>query len=145
MAASPSTRSTPLPPPSRVTCVYGDSTPFPHEGNFIETIRCSVECGVALLGAHQVIQRAVARAQEIDRARSLERARLHTMNDSVKRALAPEMATHAERMLRAGYSPAAFSPEAGISASPSRTLPRSAASSFFSARVRRAMTTPRRP
>jgi hypothetical protein len=102
MAASPSTRSTPLPPPSRVTCVYGDSTPFPHEGNFIETIRCSVECGVALLGAHQVIQRAVARAQEIDRARSLERARLHTMNDSVKRALAPEMATHAERMLRAG-------------------------------------------
>src|SRR5438477_1092285 len=75
MAASPSIRTTPLPPPSRVACVYGDSTPFPHEGNFIETIRHAVDCGVALLGAQHVIQRAIARAHEIDQARSLERAR----------------------------------------------------------------------
>ena len=82
--------------------MYGDSTPFPHEGNFIESIRHAVDCGVALLGAQNMIQRAIARAQEIDRARSLERARLHTMSDSIKRALASDMTSNAERLLRAG-------------------------------------------
>jgi hypothetical protein len=84
------------------SCVFGDSTPFPYEGNFIETIRHAVDCGVALLASQHAIERAVARVVEIDRARSLERARLETMHDTIRRALATEMASGQERVLRAG-------------------------------------------
>jgi hypothetical protein len=82
--------------------VYGDSTPFPHEGNFIETIRHAVDCGVALLAAQHAIHRAVARAGDVDRAREVERARLDSMGSTVKRALAGEMATTSDRVLRTG-------------------------------------------
>src|SRR5580692_1718947 len=104
MSSSPSIktpRPSLAPPPAapRTSCVYGDSTPFPHEGNFIETIRHAVDCGVALLAAEQTIQRAIARAAEIDRARHLERSRLEAMNATVRRMLAGEMAPNAERLL----------------------------------------------
>jgi hypothetical protein len=82
--------------------VYGDSTAFPHEGNFIETIRHAVDCGVALLGSQHAIHRAMARTSEVDRARHLERSRLESMSATVKRTLAGEMAPNAERLLRAG-------------------------------------------
>ena len=111
MSSSPSIKSSrpspvpgvPAAPPAlRASCVYGDSTAFPYEGNFIETVRHAVDCGVALLGAQHTIQRAIARAAEIDRARHMERSRLEAMNTTVRRTLAAEMAPNAERLLRAG-------------------------------------------
>jgi hypothetical protein len=102
---TPPGRVTPVPPPSsppRGTCVYGDSTPFLHEGNFIETIRHAVDCGVALLSAQHVIHKSIARAQDIDRAREVERARLESLGNTLKRAMAGEMATSSDRLLRTG-------------------------------------------
>ncbi len=87
---------------AHASCLYGDSTAFPHEGNFIETIRHAVDCGVALLGAQQTIERANARAAEVDRAKHIERSRLEAMGNTLKRTLAPEMTPSAERLLRAG-------------------------------------------
>ncbi len=99
----PSGRTTPLPTPvARATCVYGDSTPFPHQGNFIETIRHSVDCGVALLVAQHAIHKALARANEVERARDIERARLDSMGSTIKRALGPELAATSDRVLRTG-------------------------------------------
>jgi hypothetical protein len=89
-------------PASHATCLYGDSTPFPHEGNFIETIRHAVDCGVALLAAQNTIERAVARVAEVDRAKHLERSRLEAMGTLLKRTLTSEMTPNAERLVRAG-------------------------------------------
>jgi hypothetical protein len=82
--------------------VYGDSTPFLHEGNFIETIRHAVDCGVALLTAQHVIHKSIARAQDVDRAREVERARLESLGNTLKRAMGGEMATSSDRLLRTG-------------------------------------------
>ena len=87
---------------ARGSCVYGDSTAFPHEGNFIETIRHAVDCGVALLASQHIIHRAISRISEVDRAKHMERSRLEAMSATVKRTLAVEMAPSAERLVRAG-------------------------------------------
>jgi hypothetical protein len=109
MSTSPLSKPTPRPgllPAVSATqagsCVYGDSTPFPYEGNFIETIRHAIDCSVSILGAQQTIDRALARVAEVDRARHLERARLQTMSETLRRTLAVEMAPSAERLVRAG-------------------------------------------
>jgi hypothetical protein len=113
MSSSPTIKSSSTPKPGqiaavevpatqRASCVYGDSTPFPHEGNFIETIRHAVDCGVALLASQHTIHRAIARSSEVDRARHMERSRLESMHATVKRTLAGEMPPNAERLLRAG-------------------------------------------
>jgi hypothetical protein len=109
MSSSPSIKPTPRPglipavaATPRPSCVYGDSTTFPHEGNFIELIRHAVDCGVSLLGAQHTIHRAIARTSEVDRAKHMERTRLESMSASLKRTLAGEMPPGAERLLRAG-------------------------------------------
>jgi hypothetical protein len=111
MSSSPSIKPTPTPRPGLVpavhapprgSCVYGDSTPFPLEGNFIETIRHATDCGVALLAAQSTIHKAHGRIAEVDRAKHLERARLEAMSGTLKRTLAVEMAPSAERLVRAG-------------------------------------------
>jgi hypothetical protein len=90
------------PPAQPGACVYGDSTPFPYEGNFIETIRHAIDCGVSLLSAQQTLDAANARIAEVDRAKHLEKLRLQAMSGTVKRTLAAEMAPSAERLVRAG-------------------------------------------
>jgi hypothetical protein len=95
-------------PPSRpsepvgAACVYGDSTPFPYEGTFIETIRHAIECGVSLMGAQHTIMRSGARANEVERARQIERARLETMGTALKRNLLADMTGASERVQRTG-------------------------------------------
>ncbi|HEY2511414.1 MAG TPA: hypothetical protein VGI39_11185 [Polyangiaceae bacterium] len=95
-------RLSPVPMAPRAMCVYGDSTPFPYPGTFIETVRHAVDCGVALVTAQHVLQRSTQRVSDIDRAKQLERARLEAMNQSLRRTLAIEMAPSAERLVRAG-------------------------------------------
>jgi hypothetical protein len=87
---------------SRGGCVYGDSTPFLHEGNFIETVRHAVDCGVSLLAAQHAIQKSMARAHDVNRVRDVERGRLETMGHSLKRSLAGEMSAGSDRLLRTG-------------------------------------------
>ncbi len=107
MSSTPSVRpaskpTSVVPPPPRTSCVYGDSTPFPYEGSFIEMIRHAVDCGVVLLTSQHAIHRAIARTSEVNRAKHLERARLEGMNLTLKRTLAVEMAPSADRLIRAG-------------------------------------------
>jgi hypothetical protein len=80
--------------------VYGDSTHFPYDINFIELIRHSVECGVALLQAQHEIVGAVDRTGNFDQLRKQERARLDAMSDAIKLTMTAFTSSKSERMVR---------------------------------------------
>jgi hypothetical protein len=80
--------------------VYGDSTPFPYDINFIELIRHSVECGVTLLSAQSEILGAVDRSGNFDQLRKAERARLDAMADAIKLTMTAFTSSKSERMVR---------------------------------------------
>jgi len=80
--------------------VYGDSTHFPYDINFIELIRHSVECGVALLHAQHEIVSAVDRSGNFDQLRKQERARLDAMSDAIKLTMTAFTSSKSERMVR---------------------------------------------
>ena len=64
--------------------VYGDSTPFPYDVNFIELLRHAVECGVMLMAAQHSIATAVDRSGNFDQLRKQERARMDAMSDAIR-------------------------------------------------------------
>lgn len=80
--------------------VYGDSTPFPFDVNFIELIRQAVECGCALLAAQHEIVNAVDRSGSFEQMRKAERARLDAMADAVKLTMTAFTSSKSERMVR---------------------------------------------
>src|SRR4051794_9697284 len=80
--------------------VFGDSTPFPYDVNFIELIRQSVECGVTLLESQQAISTAADRSGTFEAQRKNERARLEAMGDALKLTLTAFMSSPSERMAR---------------------------------------------
>jgi hypothetical protein len=80
--------------------VYGDSTPFPYDINFIELIRHAVECGVTLLHAQNEIANAVDRSGSFDQLRKAERSRLDAMSDAVKLTMTAFTSSKSERMVR---------------------------------------------
>ncbi len=80
--------------------VYGDSTPFPFDINFIELIRQAVDCGVALLAAQHEIVNAVDRSGSFEQLRKAERARLDAMADAVKLTMTAFTSSKSERMVR---------------------------------------------
>jgi hypothetical protein len=80
--------------------VYGDSTTFPYDVNFIELIRHGVECGVALLQAQHDIITAVDRSGNFDQLRKQERARLDAMADAIKLTMTAFTSSKSERMQR---------------------------------------------
>src|SRR5437773_11303462 len=81
--------------------VYGDSTAFPYDINFIELIRHAVECGVTLMAAQHQIATAVDRSGNFDQLRCQERARLDAMADAIKLTMTAFMSSQSERMVRA--------------------------------------------
>jgi hypothetical protein len=80
--------------------VYGDSTPFPYDINFVELIRHAVECGVQLMASQHAIASAVDRSGNFDQLRKQERARMDAMSDAVKLTMTAFMSSHSERMVR---------------------------------------------
>ena len=80
--------------------VYGDSTPFPYDVNFIELVRHAVECAVMLMSAQHSIASAVDRSGNFDQLRKQERARLDAMSDAMKLTMTAFMSSHSERMVR---------------------------------------------
>jgi hypothetical protein len=80
--------------------VYGDSTPFPYDINFVELIRHAVECGVVLMAGQHAIASAVDRSGNFDQLRKQERARLDAMSDAVKLTMTAFMSSNSERMVR---------------------------------------------
>ena len=80
--------------------VYGDSTPFPYDVNFIELIRQAVECGVTLLATQHAITSAIDRTGNFDQVRKVEKQRLAAMGDAIKLTMTAFMSSNSERMVR---------------------------------------------
>jgi hypothetical protein len=80
--------------------VYGDSTPFPYDINFVELIRHAVDCGVVLMQGQHAIATAVDRSGNFEQLRKQERARLDAMSDAVKLTMTAFMSSNSERMVR---------------------------------------------
>jgi hypothetical protein len=80
--------------------VYGDSTPFPYDVNFIELIRHAVDAAVQLVSAQHSIATAVDRTTNFDQQRKQERARMDAMSDALKLTMTAFMSSQSERMVR---------------------------------------------
>jgi hypothetical protein len=81
--------------------LYGDSTKFPYDIDYIELTRNAVECVVQLLSAQHAIASALSREEGQNQARNGERARLLTMSEAIENALAPFLSTESEHTSRA--------------------------------------------
>src|SRR5579864_2347896 len=79
--------------------VYGDSTPFPYDINFIELIRGAVECGCVLQGSQHAIAQAADQSGNLEQVRKQERGRLDAMSDAVKLTLTAFLSSSSERMV----------------------------------------------
>jgi hypothetical protein len=66
--------------------VYGDSTPFPHDIDYIHMLRDGVDCAVRLLSAQHTIRVAEERADSAERAMRTEVAELNTLFERVQSA-----------------------------------------------------------
>jgi hypothetical protein len=80
--------------------VYGDSTHFPYDINFVELIRHAVDCCVTIMAAQHQVASAVDRSGTFDQLRKQERARMDAMSDAVKLTMTAFMSSHSERMVR---------------------------------------------
>ena len=67
--------------------LYGDSTPFPFETDYLELLRGAVACSVKLLLAQHTIDEARASIAASDLARVNERARLDRVGEAVRKGL----------------------------------------------------------
>jgi hypothetical protein len=79
--------------------VYGDSTPFPYELDFIALVRQVVQCGVRLLQAQANVDDALARRSAAEQTRTAERARLDRLSEAVRLSMQPYM-SGPERQMR---------------------------------------------
>lgn len=67
--------------------LYGDSTPFPYDVDYIDLSRHAVECAVQLLSAQHAILAARERAESFEQARAVQTARLSEVTGAVESAL----------------------------------------------------------
>src|SRR5262245_21385521 len=80
--------------------VYGDSTPFPHDLDYIHMLRDGIDCAVRLLSAQHSIRAAVERAQAAERARETEVLELNALFERVQSAVAPSISEGVDRTVR---------------------------------------------
>lgn len=86
---------------SVMSYLYGDSTAFPYEVNYIELSRNAVDCALQLLSAQHAIASALAREEEQNQLRNVDRSQLGTMCEAMERALAPFLSAESEPLARA--------------------------------------------
>jgi hypothetical protein len=77
--------------------LYGDSTTFPYDVDYIDLSRHAVDCAVQLFSAQQAIGSALERAEGQDRLRIEEQARLTAMSEAVENALLPFLRADSEQ------------------------------------------------
>jgi hypothetical protein len=77
--------------------VFGDSAPFPHDSDVIETIRRVVFCSVDLMRAHHAGLVALDSSRTAERKKIEGRAQLASLGETVRRALANEATGAVER------------------------------------------------
>lgn len=68
--------------------VYGDSTPFPYDIDFIDLVRQSLDCGIQLLSAQHSINVAGERLRSVEAGQSETRTQIGNMLDAVGVAMA---------------------------------------------------------
>ena len=72
-----------------MTHVYGDSTPFPYDVDYIDLSRLAVDCAVQLMSAQHAIATSLERGETLGQERRAEVARINAMARSVESALEP--------------------------------------------------------
>jgi hypothetical protein len=72
-----------------MTHVYGDSTPFPYDVDYISLSRLAIDCAVQLMSAQYAIATSLERGETRGQERRAEVARINTMARSVESALEP--------------------------------------------------------
>jgi hypothetical protein len=77
--------------------LYGDSTTFPYDVDYIDLSRHAVDCAVQLFSAQHAIGSALERAEAQDRIRIDEQARLMSMSEAVENALIPFLRAESEQ------------------------------------------------
>jgi len=97
-AATPDTTSCML---HGMSYLYGDSTPFPYDIDYIELTRKAVDCAVQLLSAQHAIASELSREEAQSQARNNVRARLLAMSEAVENALAPYLSSEPEHTAQA--------------------------------------------
>lgn len=81
--------------------LYGDSTPFPYDVDYIELSRSAVDCALQLLSAQHAIGSALAREEAQNQQRGLQRGRLTSMAEAVERALHPFLSSDCDSTAQA--------------------------------------------
>lgn len=66
--------------------VYGDSTPFPHDLDYIQLVRDGVDCAVRLLSAQHSMRAAMERSHAAERTKQQEAAELEALFERVQTA-----------------------------------------------------------
>jgi hypothetical protein len=69
--------------------VYGDSTPFPYDVDYIDLSRLAVDCAVQLMSAQHAIATSIERAETLGRERRAEVGRINSMSRAVEASLEP--------------------------------------------------------
>src|SRR6185295_3256732 len=81
--------------------LYGDSTPFPYDVNYIELSRNAVDCSLQLLSAQHAIVSALSREDTQNQLRRAEGVHLVTMTEAIEGALAPFSNADSDQVVRA--------------------------------------------
>jgi hypothetical protein len=87
--------------PEIMATVYGDSTPFPYEADFIERMRDAVECAVHLMAAQHVLHMVDETTQKAESLRSVERGKMDIVAMALERSVASASAETSARVRRA--------------------------------------------
>src|SRR5688572_10296759 len=80
--------------------VYGDSTPFPYDIDYIDLLKQAIDCSVQLLSAQQSINVAAERFQTLERTQQSGRNQLVNMSEAVQVAMTHFQASPDERVAR---------------------------------------------
>lgn len=80
--------------------VYGDSTPFPHDLDYIQLVRDGVDCAVRLLSAQHSILAAEQRAEAAERSKQQEAAELDSLFERVQAASTTSLSEGFDRTVR---------------------------------------------
>lgn len=80
--------------------VYGDSTPFPHDLDYIQMLRAGVDCAVRLLSAQHSIRAAAQRSEAAEKTVQVEVAELNNLFESVQSATKASISDGMDRTVR---------------------------------------------
>lgn len=69
--------------------VFGDSTPFPYDVDYIDLSRHAVDCAVQLMSAQHAIATSLERAETLGQDRRVEVDRINAMAQAIETALEP--------------------------------------------------------